>query len=126
MISYVFVIKSVPINMDYIYAFMYIQYSIKQPTRCTINLKFIALSRRHRSTCFGYYCAPHQEPPPTAFAAAGYSMIAGLDVLQAVVGLLVNQTQLEARLTRQSYGNQWLQRQLEGLLMMGTRVHETC
>jgi hypothetical protein len=27
---------------------------------------------------------------------------------------LVNQPQLEARPTRQSYGNQWLQRQLEG------------
>jgi hypothetical protein len=37
-----------------------------------------------------------------------------LDVLQAVVGLLVNRPQLEARLTRQSYGNQRLQRQLEG------------
>jgi hypothetical protein len=28
--------------------------------------------------------------------------------------LLVNRPQLEARPTRQSYGNQWLQRQLEG------------
>jgi hypothetical protein len=34
-------------------------------------------------------------------------MIAGLDVLQAVVGLL------EARPTRQSYSNQSLQRQVE-------------
>jgi hypothetical protein len=64
------------------------KYSIKQPTRCTTNLIFIALSRRHRSTCFGHCCAHHQEPPPTAFAASGYRMIAGLDVLQAVVGLL--------------------------------------
>jgi hypothetical protein len=62
------------------------RYSIKHPTRCTINLIFIALSRRHRSTCFGHYCAHHQEPPPTAFAASGYRMIAGLDVFQAVVG----------------------------------------
>jgi hypothetical protein len=51
-----------------------------------INLIFIALSRRHRSTCFGHYCAHHQESPPTAFAAYGYHMFAGLDVLQAVVG----------------------------------------
>jgi hypothetical protein len=36
--------------------------------------------------------------PPTAFAATGYRMIAGLDV----------------RPTRQSYGKQWLQRQLDG------------
>jgi hypothetical protein len=46
-------------------------------------------------------------------------MIAGLDVLQAVVGLLVtsslvNRPQPEARPTRQSYGNRWLQKQLEG------------
>jgi hypothetical protein len=52
-------------------------YSIKRPTRCTINLKFIVLLRRHRSTCFGHCCAHHQEPPPTAFAATGYRMIAG-------------------------------------------------
>jgi hypothetical protein len=62
--------------------------SIKQPTTCTINLKFIALSLIHRSTCFGHCCAHNQEPP-TAFATTGYRMIAGLDVLQAVVGLLV-------------------------------------
>jgi hypothetical protein len=31
-------------------------------------------------------CAHHQEPTPTAFAASGYRMIAGLDVFQAVVG----------------------------------------
>jgi hypothetical protein len=55
-------------------------YSIKHPTRYTINLIFIALSRRHRSTCFGHCCAHHQEPPPTAFAASGCRMIAGLDV----------------------------------------------
>jgi hypothetical protein len=66
-----------------------LQYSIKHPIRCTVNLIFIALSRRHRSTCFGHYCAHHQEPPPTAFAASGYLMIAGLDVFQSVVGLLV-------------------------------------
>jgi hypothetical protein len=66
------------------------KYSIKQQTRCTINLLFIALSRRHRSTCFGHCCAHHQDPPPTAFAATVYRMIAGLNVLQAVVGLLVN------------------------------------
>jgi hypothetical protein len=81
---------------------------------------FIALSCRYRSTCFGHCCAHHQEPPPTAFAASCYRMIAGLDVFQAVAGLLVN------RPTRQSYGNQRLQRQLEGLLMMGTTVPETC
>jgi hypothetical protein len=33
---------------------------------------------------------PSSEAPPAAFAATGYHMIAGLDVLQAVVGLLVH------------------------------------
>jgi hypothetical protein len=64
-------------------------YSIKLPTGCTTNLLFIALSPRQRSTSFGHYCAHHQEPPPTALAASGYRMIAGLDVFQTVVGLLV-------------------------------------
>jgi hypothetical protein len=64
-----------------------------------INLIFIALSRRHRSTCFGLCCAHHQDPSQTAFAASGYRMIAGLDVLQAVAGILVNRPQLEARPT---------------------------
>jgi hypothetical protein len=65
------------------------KYLIKQPTRCTINLIFIVLLRRHHSTCFGHCCAHYQEPPPTAFAASGYRMIVELDMLQAVVGLLV-------------------------------------
>jgi hypothetical protein len=50
------------------------------------QLKFIALSRIHRSTCFGHCCAHHQAPSPTAFAATDFRMIAGLDVLQAAVG----------------------------------------
>jgi hypothetical protein len=83
-------------------------------TRCTINLIFIALSHRYRSTCFGHYCAHDQEPPPTAFAAAGYRVIAGVNMFPAVVGLLVNRPQLETRPHRQSHGNQRLQRQLEG------------
>jgi hypothetical protein len=68
------------------------KYSIKHPTRCTINYIFTALSRRYPSTCFGPCCAHHPEPPPpppTAFAASGYRIIAGLDVFQAVVGLLL-------------------------------------
>jgi hypothetical protein len=62
---------------------------INHPIIYTINLIFIALSRRHRSTCFGHYCVHHQEPPPTVFAASGYRMIAGVDVFPAVFGLLV-------------------------------------
>jgi hypothetical protein len=104
---------NIPAHLGFVVPCIF-KYSIKQPTRCTINLKFIVLSRTHRSTCFGPCCAHHQDPPPTAFAAIGYRMIAGLDVLQAVVGLLVNRPQLEACPTWHSYGTQWLQRQLEG------------
>jgi hypothetical protein len=67
-----------------------------------INLIFIALSRRHRSTRFGHCCAHHQEPPPTAVAASGYRMIAGAAVSTWTCP------------TRQLYGNERLQRQLEG------------
>jgi hypothetical protein len=41
-------------------------------------------------------------PPPTAFAASGYRMIARLDMFQAMVGLLVKRPQLETRSNRQS------------------------
>jgi hypothetical protein len=94
---------------------------IKQPNRCTINLKFIVFLRIHRSTCFGHCCTHHQEPPPTVFEALVTLWLPGCRCLK-----LVNRPQLEARQTRQSYGNQRLQRQLEGLLIMGTTVHETC
>jgi hypothetical protein len=48
--------------------------------------KFIALSRRHCSTCFGHYYAHHQEPFQTAAAAIGFHMNAKVDVFPAVVG----------------------------------------
>src|SRR5215475_13282899 len=51
------------------------------PYNCRVGRASISLSRIHRSTCFGQCCAHHQEPPPTAFAATGYRIIAGLDVL---------------------------------------------
>jgi hypothetical protein len=40
--------------------------------------------------------------------------VCGFVHLQIFSSKLVNRPQLEARPTRQSYGNQWLQRQLEG------------
>jgi hypothetical protein len=49
-------------------------------------VKFIALSRRRCSTCFGYYYAHHQEPLQTAVAASGFRMNAEVDVFPAVVG----------------------------------------
>jgi hypothetical protein len=94
--------------------------SITHPTRCKVNLIFIALSHRHLSTYFRECCANHQEPPSIAFAATGYCMIARLDVLQAVVGLLVRLQCVLAPPTRGCKGNR------RGLLMMGTTVPETC
>jgi hypothetical protein len=119
------------------------KYSIKHPTRCTINLIFIALSRRRRSTCFGHHCAYHQEPPQTAFAAPGFRMIAGVDVFPAVVGLLVPLKHVSGTtvpIIRSplklllhplvSVGNHTDTRSckgsLRGLLMIGTVVPETC
>jgi hypothetical protein len=42
---------------------------------------------------FRVLLCPSSGAPPTAFAASGYRMIVGLDVLQAVVG--VSRPQLE-------------------------------
>jgi len=55
-------------------------------------VKFIALSYRHCSTCFGHYYAHHQEPRQTAVAASGFRMNVEVEVLSAVVGLLVGLT----------------------------------
>jgi hypothetical protein len=53
-------------------------------------VKFIALSYRHCSTCFGHYNAYHQEPRQTAIAASGFRMNVEVEVFSAVVGLLVD------------------------------------
>jgi hypothetical protein len=64
-------------------------------------VKFIALSRRSCSTCFGHYYAHHQEHLQTAVAASGFRVNAEVDVFPAVVGF------------QHSHGNQRLQRQFE-------------
>jgi hypothetical protein len=51
-------------------------------------VKFIALSHRRRSKCFGHYYAHHQEPFQTAVASPGFRLNAEVDVFPAVVGLL--------------------------------------
>jgi len=66
--------------------------------------KFIALSYRHCTTCFGHYHTHHQEP----------------------VKLLANRPRLRTLPPPHSYGNQRLQRQFDGLLMMGMVMPETC
>jgi hypothetical protein len=52
-------------------------------------VKFVVLSYKHCSTCFGHYYAHHQEPLQTAVAASGFRMNTEVDVFPAVVGLLV-------------------------------------
>jgi hypothetical protein len=50
----------------------------KTPTRCTINLKvFKIYLPLYCSTCFGHYCAHHQEPLLTAHAASGHRVLSG-------------------------------------------------
>jgi len=73
-------------------------------------------------------------PPPgarqTAVAASGFRMNVEVEVFSAVVGLLVQQLTNRPRLRTlpppHSYGNQRLQRQFGGLLMMGIVMPETC
>jgi hypothetical protein len=54
------------------------------------NAKFIALSYRHCSTCFGHYNAHHQEPVKLPVAASGFRMNVEVEVFSAVVGLLIS------------------------------------
>jgi len=87
-------------------------------------LKFIALSYRHCSTCFGHYNAHHQEPVKLP--------------LQLLVSVwmwrwkcsqpwsVTNRPRLRTLPPPHSYGNQRLQRQYDGLLMMGIVMSETC
>ena len=72
-------------------------------------VKFIALSYRHCSTCFGHYFAHHQEPVKLS--------------LQLLVSVWM---WLRTLPPPHSYGNQRLQRQFDGLLMMGIVMPETC
>jgi len=48
-------------------------------------VKFIALSYRHCSTCFGNYDNPSPEARQTAVAASGFSMNVEVEVFSAVV-----------------------------------------
>jgi hypothetical protein len=102
--------------------------SIKQLTRCTINLIFITLSLRHRSTCFGHCFAHHQEPPPTAFAASGWTCF---KLWSGLVGRASSCGRFnDHSLKPVQPGNHTVTRgcksSWKGLLMMGNTVPETC
>jgi hypothetical protein len=67
---------------------------------------------------FGASQCPSSGARQTAVAASGFRMNVEVEVFSAVVGLLVP--------PHYSYGNHRLQRQFDGLLMMGIVMPETC
>ena len=70
---------------------------------------------------------PSSGARQTGVAASGFLMKVEVDVFSAVVGLLVtNRPRLRTHPPPLSYGNQRLQRQFDGLLMMGIVMPETC
>jgi len=73
-------------------------------------VKFIALSYRYCSTCFGHYNPHHQEPVTLP--------------LQPLVSVWMWRWK-HSQPWSVSYGNQRLQRQFGGLLMMGIVMPET-
>jgi len=66
------------------------------------------------------------EARQTAVAASSFRMNVEVDVFSAVFGLLTNRTRLRTLPPPHSYRNQRLQRQFDGLLMMGIIMSETC
>jgi len=69
---------------------------------------------------------PSSGARQTAVAAPGFRMNVEVEVFSAVVSLLTNQPRLRTLPPPHSYGNQGLQRQFDGLLMMGIMMPETC
>ena len=62
----------------------------------------------------------------TGVAASGFRMNVEVEVFSSVVGLLTNRPRMRTLPLPHSYGNQRLQRQFDGLLMMGIKMPETC
>jgi hypothetical protein len=73
---------------------------------------------------------PSSGARQTAFAASGFRTNVEVEVFSAVVGLLVgrltNEPWLRTLPPAHSYGNRRLQRQFDGLLMIGIVMPETC
>ena len=71
---------------------------------------------------------PSSGARQTAIAASGFRMNVEVEGFSAVVGLLTltNRPWLRTLPPPHSYGNQRLQRQFNGLLMMGIVMPETC
>jgi len=69
---------------------------------------------------------PSSGARQTAVAASGFRMNMEVEVFSAVVGLIANRPRLRTLPPPHSYGNQRLQRQFDGLLIMGIVMPETC
>jgi hypothetical protein len=82
-------------------------------------VKFIALSYRRCSTCFGHHYAHHQEPFQTDVAASGFRMNAEVDVFPSDHGWKHVHLRIHTE-TRGCNGSS------KGLLMMGIMMPETC
>jgi hypothetical protein len=89
-------------------------------------VKLIVLSYRRWSTCFGHYCAHHQEPVKLPLQPLVSVWMRRWTCFQPWSVWLTNRPRLETRPPPHSYGNQRLQRQFGGLLMMGIIMPETC
>jgi len=68
---------------------------------------------------------PSSGARQTAVAASGFRMNVKDEVFSAVVSLLANRPRLRKLPPPHSYGNQRLQQQLDGLLMMGIMMPGT-
>ena len=70
---------------------------------------------------------PSSGARQTAVTASGFRVNVEVEVFSAVGGLLLtNRPRLRTLPPPHSYGNQMLQRQFDGLLMMGIIMPETC
>jgi len=86
---------------------------------------FIALSYRYWSTCFGHYNAHHQEPVKLPLQPLVSVWMLRWKCSQPW-SVCDQRPRLRTLPPPHLYGNQSLQRQFDGLLMMGIVMPETC
>ena len=75
---------------------------------------------------FRAFLCPSSGARQIGVAASGFRMNVEVEVFSSVVGLLANRPRMRTLPPPHSYGNQRLQRQFDGLLMMGIVMPETC
>jgi hypothetical protein len=103
------------------------KYSNKTPNQMQQPVvKFIALSHKRCSTCFGHHYAHYQELFQTAVAASGFRLNAEVDVFPAVVGLLKTDHSWKHISLGIYMKTGVCDCSLKELLMMGIMVPEKC